>query len=171
MKVHRYERAFLTAGGVVLLACMAALVYATVGLEIHLPTTEGRVDPARIAETEPFDAPGVRQIDANTWEVVIVARAWSFTPVEIRVPANAEIIFTATTTDVIHGLNVEGTRLNMMLIPGQISRNRYTFDEPGEHLIICHEYCGLGHHLMSGRIIVEPATTTASQDQSEPTAS
>ncbi|HUF70564.1 MAG TPA: hypothetical protein VMM79_18085 [Longimicrobiales bacterium] len=43
----------------------------------------------------------------------------------------------------------------MMLIPGQVSRNTYTFDEPGEHLIICHEYCGIAHHAMFGRVIVE----------------
>jgi cytochrome c oxidase subunit 2 len=43
----------------------------------------------------------------------------------------------------------------MMLIPGQISRNTYTFQEPGEHLIICHEYCGIAHHTMYGRLIVE----------------
>ena len=35
----------------------------------------------------------------------------------------------------------------------------YRFDEPGEYLLICHEYCGLGHHMMYGRIIVEPAGT------------
>lgn len=166
MKIHTYERSFLIAGAVVLVACAAALIYATVGLEIHLPTDEGRVNPSAVMTTEPFDQPGVRQIDANTYEVVIVARAWSFTPLEVRVPAGAEVIFTATTADVLHGFNVEGTRLNMMLIPGQISRNTHTFDEPGEYLIICHEYCGLGHHLMSGKVIVEPAASAAGETAS-----
>jgi cytochrome c oxidase subunit 2 len=38
-----------------------------------------------------------------------------------------------------------------------VSRNSYRFRKPGEHLLICHEYCGLAHHTMYGRIIVEPA--------------
>ena len=42
-----------------------------------------------------------------------------------------------------------------MLIPGQVSQNTYTFEQPGEHRLICHEYCGIGHHLTYGRIIVE----------------
>ena len=63
--------------------------------------------------------------------------------------------FLAAATDVIHGLHISGTRVNMMLIPGQISRNTYRFEQPGEHLLICHEYCGAGHHLMSGKVIVE----------------
>ena len=42
-----------------------------------------------------------------------------------------------------------------MLIPGQVSRATYTFREPGEHLLVCHEYCGAGHHLMFGKVTVE----------------
>ena len=30
-----------------------------------------------------------------------------------------------------------------------------TFPEPGEYLIVCNEYCGISHHLMQARLIVE----------------
>lgn len=164
MKIHTYEKAFLGVGIVVLVACAAALVYATAVHGLHLPGVSGRVDPAAVPTTPPFDRPGVyaRVSEGGgepAYEVVVVARAWAFQPAEIRVPAGVELTFTATTVDVLHGFNIEGTRLNMMLIPGQISRNSYRFDEPGEYLLICHEYCGLGHHMMYGRIIVEPAGT------------
>lgn len=159
MKVHTYEKAFLMVGAAVLVLCAIALVYATVVHGLHLPGAAGRVDPAQLATTAPFDRPGVYARGPDAYEVVVIGRAWSFQPAEIRVPAGAEITFSATTTDVIHGFNIEGTRLNMMLIPGQISRNTYTFDEPGEYLVICHEYCGLAHHTMHGRIIVETAGT------------
>jgi cytochrome c oxidase subunit 2 len=101
----------------------------------------------------------VYQRSGNAYEVVVIGRAWSFEPSEVHVPAGAVITFTATSVDVLHGFNVEGTRLNMMLIPGQVSSNTYTFDEAGEYLLICHEYCGLAHHTMYGRVIVEPAGT------------
>lgn len=155
MKIHTWEKAFLTSGIVVLVACAAALVYATFGMGIHLPGDHGRVHPARVTTTPPFDQPGVHQRPDGTWEAVVIGRAWFFEPAELRVPVGEEILFTATTTDVVHGFNIEGTRLNMMLVPGQISRNTYTFEEPGEYLVICHEFCGLGHHTMAGRIIVE----------------
>ncbi|HEX6107333.1 MAG TPA: cytochrome c oxidase subunit II [Gemmatimonadales bacterium] len=157
MKVHTYEKGFLAVGILVLLACLAALLYATAGAGIHLPGRAGRIDPKQVYRTPPFDRPGVREVAPGRYEAVIVGQTWIFNPPEIRVPAGAEVIFTATTVDVIHGFNVEGTRLNMMLIPGQISRNSYRFDDPGEYLIICHEYCGLGHHTMAGKVVVEPA--------------
>ena len=108
-----------------------------------------------VYSTPPFDQPGVRQTGPNAYEAVIVSQAWAFNPSEIRVPAGADITFISTSIDVLHGLNVEGTRVNMMLIPGQVSRTVYRFDEPGEHLLICHEYCGVGHHTMYGKVIVE----------------
>jgi cytochrome c oxidase subunit II len=155
VKIHTLEKGFLAAGLVVLLGCAGALVYATFGMGIHLPGDHGRIDPDALATTPPFDQPGVRSLGDGRYEAVVIGSAWRFEPEVVRVPAGAEIVFTATTPDVLHGFNIEGTRLNMMLIPGQISRNSYTFREPGEYLLICHEYCGLGHHLMAGRVIVE----------------
>jgi cytochrome c oxidase subunit II len=162
VKIHTWEKAFMAAGAIVLVACGGALVYATFGMDIHLPGDHGRIHPDEVATTPPFDEPGVRQLPDGRYEAVVIGSAWQFRPAELRVPAGVEIVFTATATDVIHGFNIEGTRLNMMLIPGQISQNRYTFREPGEYLVICHEYCGLGHHMMAGRIIVEdgPAMAT-----------
>lgn len=156
MKIHVYEKAFLAVGLGVLIACVVALVYASLAHGVHLPGATGRVDPATVLTTPPFDRPGVYQRGPEAYEVVMIGRVWSFQPAEVRVPAGVEVTFTATTVDVLHGFNIEGTRLNMMLIPGQISRNEYRFQEPGEYLLICHEYCGLGHHMMYGRIIVEP---------------
>lgn len=158
MKVHSYEKAVLGVGIAILIGCAVALAYATLGMGIHLPGAEGRIDPARVYQTPPFNQPGVRQIGPGRYEAVVVAQAWAFNPAEIRVPAGAEVLFTVTSTDVLHGFNVEGTRLNLMLIPGQISRNRYRFAEPGEYLLICHEYCGIAHHTMAGRVIVEPSS-------------
>jgi cytochrome c oxidase subunit 2 len=155
MKVHTYEKAFLVVGIGVLAACMLALGYATLAHGIHLPGHGGRLDPRRTYQTPPFDRPGVRQTGPNSYEAVVIGQAWIFLPAEIRVPAGAEVTFIATSVDALHGFQVEGTRLNMMLIPGQISRATYTFDEPGERLLICHEYCGLGHHTMAGKVIVE----------------
>jgi cytochrome c oxidase subunit II len=155
MKIHAWETAFLAAGATVLVACIGALVYSTLVLDIHLPGDHGRIDPRQVDTTPPFDEPGVHRLEDGRYQAVVIGRAWAFQPSEIRVPAGVEIVFTATSTDVLHGLNVEGTRLNLMLIPGQISQNTYTFMEPGEYLLICHEFCGAGHHLMAGRVVVE----------------
>lgn len=155
MKVHTYERAFLTVGALMLVAFMGALVYASVAMGYHLPGRGGEVDPAALLRTPPFDHPGVRQTGPNQYEADVVAMAWAFMPAEIRVPVNAEVTFVVSSVDVIHGFDIEGTRVNVMVIPGQITRTTYTFREPGQHLLICHEYCGVGHQTMHAAVIVE----------------
>ncbi len=155
MRVHHYEKAFLWLGAVMLVAFMIALLVTSVAAGIHLPGRAGEVDPLTINSVAPFDNPGVREVAPGRYEVVLLGSAWSWNPAEIRIPAGSEVTFLAAATDVIHGLHIDGTRVNMMLIPGQISRNTYRFEKPGEHLLICHEYCGAGHHLMSGKVIVE----------------
>lgn len=166
MKVELYEKAFLWLGAIILVAFLGALGYASIAMGIHLPGRAGTVDPATITSQPPFDEPGVRRTGPGRYEVVLVGRAWAWEPREIRIPAGSEVTFLATTPDVIHGLHVEDTRVNMMLIPGQVSRNTYRFegspDGEVEHLMVCHEFCGLGHHLMSGRVIVEPSTEAGS---------
>ncbi len=155
MKAHSYENAFLITGGIVLAMCASALAYATFGMGMHLPGRVAQIDPAKVYQTPPFNKPGVRKIGEGRYEVVLVAQAWAFMPAEIRVPRNAEVTFTATSVDVIHGFDIERTRVNMMLIPGQVGRLTHTFREPGEFLLLCHEYCGAGHHMMYGKVIIE----------------
>lgn len=159
MKIHAYEKAFLYLGAMLLVAFMGALTYAAVAMGMNLPSRAGFVEPTAVRSTPPFDQPGVRQTGPNSYEVVFVAQMWSFTPSEIRVPAGAEVTIKATSTDVVHGLSIEGTRVNLMLLPGQITELKYTFRRAGEHLLICHEYCGRAHHTMGGRVIVEPEVT------------
>lgn len=157
IEAHRYEKAFLGLSAGMLVLFLGALFYAAYGLGIELPTRAGEIDPAQVRSTPPFDDPGVHRSGAGRYDVVIVAQAWVFQPKEITVPAGAEVRIRTTSTDVIHGVHIEGTRVNAMIIPGQITEVTYTFEEPGEHLFICHEFCGANHHEMFGRITVVPA--------------
>jgi cytochrome c oxidase subunit II len=155
MDAKRYERIFLCLGAGLLVLFLSALIYAAVGMGIHLPGQAGELDPRTVRNTPPFDSQGVRQVAPGRYEVVLIGQAWSFAPNEIHVPAGAEVRFRATSADVIHGFMLEGTRLNAMLIPGEITELVYRFEERGEHLLICHEYCGRGHHMMFGKVVVE----------------
>ncbi|HXV15842.1 MAG TPA: cytochrome c oxidase subunit II [Gemmatimonadaceae bacterium] len=155
MKVHTYEKAFLITGGIVLAMCASALAYATFGMGMHLPGRVAQIDPSKVYSTAPFSTPGVHKMPDGTYQVILVAQAWAFMPSEIRVPRNTIVNFTATSVDVIHGFEIERTRVNMMLIPGQIGQITHTFRDPGEYLLLCHEYCGAGHHTMFGKVIVE----------------
>jgi len=155
MNAKKMEGVFLALSAAMLVVFLLALFYSAYGMGMHLPDREDEVNPTQVRETPPFDEPGLHQRDDGSWEAVFLGMAWAFQPREITVPVGEEITFVATATDVIHGFHIEGTRVNFMLIPGQVSRQSYTFREPGEHLIICHEFCGAGHHLMYATVIVE----------------
>jgi len=154
--VYLYELAWILPSIAIPVGMLAALTVTAFGTGIHLPSMAGRVDPRRLAETAPFDAPGVVQIAPGVFEARMTSQIWSFTPAEIRVPAGATVTFVVTSRDVVHGLYIPHAHVNAMLLPGQVTRVTARFDTPGEYPIICHEYCGIAHHAMAGRVIVEP---------------
>lgn len=154
-KTYVYEKVFLVLGAIMLVLFLGALLYASVAMGIHLPGPAGAINPPAVMTTPPFDKPGVHQTGPNEYQAVVIGYAWGFTPATLHVPVGANVTFTATTLDVIHGFELEGTRLNMMLIPGRISQNTYRFTRPGTYALICHEYCGLGHQTMHAQVIVQ----------------
>jgi cytochrome c oxidase subunit 2 len=78
-----------------------------------------------------------------------------WTPNDIRVPVGATVEFLVTSRDVAHGLLVDGTDVNLTVIPGRVSQTTYRFLRPGTYLFLCEEYCGLGHQTMGGHITAE----------------
>ncbi len=154
-RVHAYEKAFLILGVVLLLSFAGALVYATTMRGIMLPGEGGRIDPKRIFSTPPFNHTGVFQTAPDSFTVVMIAMAWAYMPNEIHVPAGATVTFVISSADVVHGFEIPGTRVNMMVIPGQIGRLTHTFATKGVLHLLCHEYCGAGHQTMNAKVVVE----------------
>jgi cytochrome c oxidase subunit II len=152
---YLFELAWILPSVAIPIAILVAVVLTAFAVGIRVPGVAGRIDPQAIAVTAPFDEPGVRELAPGRYEVAVIAQVFMFTPGEIRVPAGSEVTFELTSRDVIHGFKIERTPINVMVVPGQISRVTTTFDTPGEYLIVCHEYCGGGHHVMFGKVIVE----------------
>jgi cytochrome c oxidase subunit II len=149
------ELAWILPSVAIPIALLVAIVVTGFGMHIVLPDDEGVIDVDRIDETEPFDNPGVFEVEDGQYQVVMIASTFAFNPREITIPAGSEVEFIITSRDVLHGFHIERTNANVMLIPGRISRVAATFDDPGEYLFVCHEYCGAGHHVMYGLVIVE----------------
>jgi cytochrome c oxidase subunit 2 len=154
--LYLYELAWMLPSVALPVGMLAALLVTAFGAHIQLPSNAGRIDPAKVAETPPFDTPGVAEIAPGRYEASIVAGIWFFTPAEIRVPEGSEVTFVGTSRDVIHGFFLPHVDVNIMLLPGQITRITTRFRKAGEYSFICHEYCGIAHHTMAGKVIVEP---------------
>jgi cytochrome c oxidase subunit 2 len=162
MHVHRFEKLWFGASLVLIVAFIGTIVYGAVGPGVAMvDDSGGTVEPSVIADgnydqVENFREPGVYDTDDGV-NVYVVARQYLFQPGSsepIRVPAGEPVTFHVTTPDVTHGFNLAGTNVNSMVIPGQIAEFTVTFDETGEYGIVCHEYCGSGHHTMEGQVVV-----------------
>lgn len=160
MHVDRTEKAFIIGSIVLLVVFALAVGISGFAYGIQLPRPDQRVDPRTVATpgVSPFGAPAeerVRELAPGRYEAYILSQAWNFSPREIRVPAGSTVTFYLTSRDVQHGFKLDNTNINMMVLPGQISTLRATFDTPGVYNFICHEYCGVAHHTMFGQLIVE----------------
>jgi len=75
---------------------------------------------------------------------------------ELRVPLGKPVKLIMTSTDVIHGMFIPQYRQKQDVLPG-----RYTYlwlvpQKTGSFDIFCSQYCGSGHSLMRGTLIVMP---------------
>ncbi|WP_335869662.1 cytochrome c oxidase subunit II [Bacillus sp. 2205SS5-2] len=156
MHMHRYEKWWLTLGTGSLILFLTILGISAFHQGHEPPSANAIVDPERVGEFSPFDEPGLKKVDGKEWdyELVFVASAFFYDPGEIEIPKDSTVKIIATTKDVVHGFEVAGTNINMMLEPGYISEYVTTMDKSGEYLVLCNEYCGVGHHTMKSMIKV-----------------
>ena len=153
--VYLWELAWILPSIALPVGMLAALAVTAFGAGINVAGDRGRIDPAKVGEHALFKEPGIAEIAPGQYEVRLTGQIGSFAPNEIRVPAGSTVHFWATSKDLVHGLFVPRHNVNVMLLPGQIAHAQARFDTPGEYPIICHEYCGVAHHTMAGKIIVE----------------
>lgn len=155
MRMHKAEEIWLIIGVGILILSMVFTGYQAFAQGFKPPSSMDTIDPQKVDETAPFDNPGVFQVGENEYEVVMTLQAFSFTPHEIEIPVGSKVNFTMTSKDVIHGIQIVGTNVNAMVTPGHIQRATQVFEEPGEYLVICNEYCGAGHQVMATTITVK----------------
>lgn len=160
MHIDRTEKIFIIASIILVVVFALAIAVSTLAFGIQVPSSYEQVNPNTVATpgASPWGVPmdeRVRELAPGKYEAYLLAQIWTFQPNEIRIPAGSEITFYLTSKDVQHGFKLSDTNINMMVLPGQVSTLTATFEKPGTHYFICHEYCGVGHHTMYGSLIVE----------------
>jgi cytochrome c oxidase subunit 2 len=159
MHIHRFERAWFALSLLLIFALVGTVTYGATAAGVEMiGDSGGTIDGADLSGTE-FEDPGVRAVGDDEYAVYVVARQFLFEPgtsEPIRVPAESTVTFYVTSPDVVHGFEVADTNVNTMAIPGQVAELTVEFDEPATYGIICHEYCGAGHHTMEGKLEVVP---------------
>lgn len=156
MHLHKYEKYWLIFGGASLIVFLLITGIMAFHYGSHPPSSIKTINYEKVDDIAPFNNPGVHRVSGKDWdyEVVLVASAFYYNPSELQVPKGSKVKFIITSKDVIHGFEVAGTNINMMAEPGYISEYVTTVDKVGNYLIVCNEYCGVGHAQMHSMLKV-----------------
>lgn len=165
MGIDPWEKNWMIISIVLLVVFAAAVTIAGFAAGFQLPGPESEVDPRTISEEGPWVEPGLRQIGEGQFEAYVMSQVWSFTPAELVVPVGAEVDIYVTSKDLQHGFKITDTNVNMQIVPGQVSKLSFTFDDVGEFPYICTEYCGSGHAAMFGTVKVVSEAEFAARNE------
>lgn len=86
----------------------------------------------------------------------IDASQYAFSPAEVTVARGQNVILELVSTDVVHGLYLDGYDLQISADPGQTSRLTFTADRAGTFRFRCSVTCGPLHPFMIGKLHVQP---------------
>ena len=103
-------------------------------------------------------------------DVYLTALAFQWTPI-LQLEKDREYVLHMSSLDVNHGFSLYPMNINFQVVPGYDYGLRVKPTEAGDFRIICNEFCGIGHHIMVGRVIVVDAGADAASAPSTSTAS
>lgn len=155
MNVDLYERLWMTAVAVMLAVMFTVVAVAAIGHSETPPSHVETIDPTAVLSDARFRQPGVSADQAGRLHATVVATTFTWLPAAMTLPAATPITFHVTSIDVIHGFEIVRTNGQTMVIPGYVSQFTTQFDA-GDYMVACNEYCGVGHHLMFGKLTVVP---------------
>jgi cytochrome c oxidase subunit 2 len=157
MKVDLYEKIWMWGVVVMLALFFTSTAVAALHDSIDPPSHVETIDPRSVMSDARFRAPGVSVDGAGHVQARVVGMTFAWLPTDLTLPANTPVTFRVTSMDVVHGFEIVRTDGQTMVLPGYVSQFTTQFD-PGEYLITCNEYCGVGHHTMAAKLHVVPRT-------------
>jgi len=86
-------------------------------------------------------------------DVYLVARLWDYWPV-VELKKGESYRFHLSSLDWQHGFSLQPANINIQIVPKYEHVVTFTPDQSGDYSVLCNEYCGIGHHMMLGKIIV-----------------
>jgi cytochrome c oxidase subunit 2 len=162
--LHRPEIIWIAVSFVWGLIMFFAMIYWHIYGEQNLSNEAYRVDPeAYAAKAEEMVAQYQVREEGDTGmpvvhppagsDVYLIARLWEWWPV-LELEKGQSYRLHLTSMDWQHGFSLQPVNINIQVHPGYDMVMTITPDETGTFSIVCNEYCGIGHHTMTGRIHV-----------------
>jgi cytochrome c oxidase subunit 2 len=85
----------------------------------------------------------------------ITAKKFEFTPRTPTLKKGVPVVIEVTALDRVHGFNLPDFGVRSDVVPGKVTRIRFTPDKTGEFVFFCDVFCGDGHEQMSGVLTVK----------------
>ena len=93
-------------------------------------------------------------------DVYLAAMQFQWTPI-LRLQRGVEYTLHLSALDVNHGFSLYPINVNFQVVPGYDYGLRVTPNAAGDFRIICNVFCGIGHHVLVGRVIVDEGPAPA----------
>jgi cytochrome c oxidase subunit 2 len=120
----------------------------------------GAADSGNVTAENPF---GMDPDDPNGQDDILVSDR------VMHLPLDRPVKLLLRSKDVLHDYAVAQFRVKMDLVPGSVTYMWLTPQVAGTYDILCEELCGLGHHVMRGRVVVENTSDYDAWLASQPT--
>ena len=86
-------------------------------------------------------------------DVYLLGRMWAWWPI-LELEKGVSYRIHLSSLDLLHGFSLQPVNINIQIYPGYEHVITLTPTEAGEFSIVCNEFCGIGHHAMTGKIYV-----------------
>ena len=87
-------------------------------------------------------------------DVYMLGRLWQWYPI-LELEKDQSYRLHLSSMDWNHGFSLQPVNINLQIIPGYEMVITVAPDKAGEFTVVCNEFCGIGHHLMLGKIFVK----------------
>ena len=87
-------------------------------------------------------------------DIYLLGRLWQWYPI-LDLEKDKTYRLHLSSMDWQHGFSLQPINVNIQVVPGYEMVITITPDQAGEYGIVCNEYCGIGHHMMVGKIYVK----------------
>jgi cytochrome c oxidase subunit 2 len=86
-------------------------------------------------------------------DAYLMAQMWRFWPV-LKLKKGQTYRLHVSSLDLQHGFSLQPMNMNFQIVPGYDHVLTVTPTMAGDYSVICNEFCGIGHHTMTGKIVV-----------------
>lgn len=119
--------------------------------EAFMSKTQAMIDQYTVRTETDLQIPVVAPPPGS--DVYLLGRLWQWYPI-LQLEKGKTYRLHISSMDWQHGFSLQPVNINTQIVPGYEMVLTITPDTHGDQTIICNEYCGIGHHNMTGKIYV-----------------